>query len=178
MDAGLDSLDLLKLARCVCVCERMLLCVSVCCCVCERGAGQADGVCAKGGVEGCISSVRARVCDRCRLPPLSNNSVQSSRPLTFHPPTRPLALLATRRPPLSRRSLVSEALGLALPSTLLFDCPSVEALAAYCLASQVRKPVPLPLLPPPLPLPLLLLCVCVYVRWCAGMRGVGLSAGV
>lgn len=35
-------------------------------------------------------------------------------------------------------SLLSESLGMALPSTILFDYPSVEALCGYILAAQVR----------------------------------------
>lgn len=35
------------------------------------------------------------------------------------------------------RSMVSEALGVVLPSTILFDYPSIEALCGYILATQV-----------------------------------------
>jgi len=40
-------------------------------------------------------------------------------------------------PPTLTCSLLSESLGMALPSTILFDYPSVEALCGYILAAQV-----------------------------------------
>lgn len=46
-------------------------------------------------------------------------------------------------------SLISEELNLALPSTLLFDYPSVDALCSYLLATQV------PLL--------LIICLVLYI---------------
>lgn len=39
--------------------------------------------------------------------------------------------------PCPSRSMVTEALGVALPSTVLFDYPSIEALCSYILATQV-----------------------------------------
>ena len=65
----------------------------------------------------------ARACNR---PP-------QLKPLTAHCP-----LASPPSPTCALCSLVSEALGVALPSTILFDYPSIEALCGYILATQVR----------------------------------------
>lgn len=65
------------------------------------------------------------------------------------PPSLPHILLCPR-------SLVSEALGVVLPSTFFFDYPTIEALCAYILASQVRL----------IALSVLLLRRCSDQAWC------------